>query len=151
MGMSRRLVEMAGEGCIRAGFVVAVCLASTTAAAAQSYVAGSAPDRRPEQAPRIQAVKHDARWLNAAAAGVSKPHPAVCGSLKDQGDWYTPFTNVGVPESATSASFIEIDGRVGQVRCTVTGPHRRSAVRLAAFRRPAPVQRVNSAPADASN
>lgn len=74
------------------GLAVASVLGASALAQAAEFVAGTTPDRRPEGAPRIEAVKRDAAWLDAALSGVSKPTPRSLRFLEDQGAWFTPFT-----------------------------------------------------------
>lgn len=59
-------------------------------------VAGTAPDRRPEGAPRIESFERDAGWWAQFHRGVSHPLPPNLGA-ESQGAWYTPFNRPGVP------------------------------------------------------
>lgn len=54
-------------------------------------IAGLQPDRRPDGAPSIVAVKHDEAWRAQALRGIAEPQRGV-DFVKDQGNWYTPFT-----------------------------------------------------------
>lgn len=67
-----------------------------TAVQAEEYVAGTAPDRRPEAAPRITAFDKSPAWYATARAGIAEPYPASLKFLDDQGGWYTPFTRPGM-------------------------------------------------------
>jgi hypothetical protein len=62
-----------------------------------SFVAGLAPYQRPQGAPAISAVSHDAAWRTRALTGISEPVPASLRFLDNQGAWYTPFNNPGGP------------------------------------------------------
>jgi len=63
--------------------------------AAAATVAGLAPGVRPAAAPTITAPSPpDATALH----GITKPTPAsVDKFMRDQGNWYTPFTVPGMP------------------------------------------------------
>jgi hypothetical protein len=69
---------------------------SLTAGAQEIPIAGTAPDARPEGAPRVQAYAKDAAWYCKALVGVERPYPASLGFLEDQGGWHTPFTVPGM-------------------------------------------------------
>ena len=60
-------------------------------------IAGVHPDRRPEGAPVIDAVKKDEAWYAHSLRGVTKPYPNSLKFLEDQGNWFTPFTRPGMP------------------------------------------------------
>ncbi len=66
------------------------------AADAQTYIAGTAPDRRPENAPKIETFEKSPQWLESATTGVTKPIPPSLKFLDDQGGWFTPFTHPGM-------------------------------------------------------
>lgn len=77
--------------------VASIALAAAAPAPATAeFVAGTTPSVRPEGAPKITAVKHDAGWQARALRGISKPYPKSLGFLKDEGDWFTPFTVPGM-------------------------------------------------------
>jgi hypothetical protein len=59
------------------------------------FVAGLAPYQRPEGAPVISDVSHDAAWRARALTGISAPVPASLRFLDTQGTWYTPFNHPG--------------------------------------------------------
>jgi len=85
-------------------FVSAVALglamigAVAQAADASSYpIAGLTPNHRPLGAPAITTVKKDAAWYERALKGIDAPYPAsVEKTVKDQGNWYSPFTLPGM-------------------------------------------------------
>lgn len=58
-------------------------------------IAGLSPSQRPAGAPQITkaAPPDPARALH----GISTPIPASLKFLDDQGNWYTPFTEPGMP------------------------------------------------------
>ncbi len=60
------------------------------------YIAGTAPDKRPEGAPRIDAVEKAGHWYADALAGVTQPYPYSLRFLEDQGHWYSPFAQPGM-------------------------------------------------------
>ena len=51
---------------------------------------------RPKDAPVISKVVHDSDWYVQALSGVSKPHPYSFSFIKNQGNWYTPFSKAGM-------------------------------------------------------
>lgn len=61
------------------------------------YVAGMAPHRRPVNAPVIREIKQTPEWRQKALLGISEPMPASLKFLNDQGAWYTPFDQAGMP------------------------------------------------------
>ncbi|MBK5934289.1 hypothetical protein C8N32_11344 [Rhodovulum imhoffii] len=60
------------------------------------FVAGTAPDSRPEGAPTITETAKDSDWYAEALAGVEAPYPYSLRFLEDQGGWFTPFTRPGM-------------------------------------------------------
>lgn len=76
-------------------FITTASLAATVVAADQ-FVAGVHPDRRPEGAPVISEFTKDAAWYENALWGVDRPYPASLKFLEDQGAWYTPFNRPGM-------------------------------------------------------
>ncbi|MBL8565568.1 MAG: hypothetical protein JNM89_07630 [Hyphomicrobiaceae bacterium] len=94
------------RGVARGGIALLLSLAAVasidvTIAGAQEptdqFIAGTKPDRRPDRAPRIQTLDHDADWRAAALRGVSKPIPSSLRFVDDQGAWFTPFTRRNMP------------------------------------------------------
>lgn len=85
-------MRMTGAGLSAAiallGFAGAAC-------AAELFVSGVQPDRRPVGAPTITEMKKDAKWEATYLFGVVPPAPTTLG-LKDQGAWYTPFNHRGM-------------------------------------------------------
>ncbi len=83
--------------------VAAIASFDATTALAQEqeqpepFVAGTKPDRRPDRAPRIHTLDHNADWRAAALRGVSKPIPSSLRFVDDQGAWFTPFTRRNMP------------------------------------------------------
>ena len=61
------------------------------------FVAGLAPDRRPQGAPAIRDFVPDAKWRARALTGVTAPMPPSLNFLDRQGAWYTPFNLPGMP------------------------------------------------------
>lgn len=79
-----------------AALLVGAVLSGSAAAEPQEFVAGTAPDRRPEGAPRITTFEKSPAWTAAATAGVTEPIPASLKFLNDQGAWFTPFIHPGM-------------------------------------------------------
>ena len=69
---------------------------ANAASAAEPFISGIHPDRRPEGAPTINAPIKDAKWEATYLHGVVQPAPPGLG-VKDQGAWYTPFNHRGAP------------------------------------------------------
>lgn len=63
-------------------------------AAAEPFIAGVAPDKRPAAAPRLTAPTP--LPPDAQTAGIATPLPPL-SFIKDHGGWYTPFTRPGMP------------------------------------------------------
>ena len=79
--------------------IVAVGLFVTLAMpanAAEVFVAGVHPDRRPEGAPRLEWRIHPRPWFEKALTGVVPPYAPSLWFLDAQGDWYTPFAVAGM-------------------------------------------------------
>ena len=68
-----------------------------SAATSTDFVAGLTPNQRPTQAPVILEFAPDAKWRAEALAGISKPVPASLDFIDNQGAWYTPFNQPGMP------------------------------------------------------
>lgn len=89
---------------MRSGWVLvlaaagAVCFNGAGAFAQSApYIAGVQPDQRPAGAPKTATYNKSGDWLARATKGVEKPHPESLKFLQDQGAWYTPFTQAGMP------------------------------------------------------
>lgn len=67
------------------------------ALAGERFVAGTAPQRRPAEAPVIKAFNAGAEWRQSALAGIGEPLPPSLKFLDHQGAWYTPFDRPGMP------------------------------------------------------
>ena len=86
----------------RVGLLLGMCLLAASGAAlaveavsAPDFVAGTAHDRRRTDVPMIELAP--ALDEQRALRGVDQPYPAsLVGVLKDQGAWYTPFTQPGM-------------------------------------------------------
>ncbi|MCL2345902.1 MAG: hypothetical protein FWC58_08640 [Desulfobulbus sp.] len=86
----------------RIGLLLGMCLLAAGGAVlaeeavlAPVFVAGTAPDHRRTDAPVIKVAPplDEQRALH----GVDQPYPASLGLfIKDQGAWYTPFTQPGM-------------------------------------------------------
>ena len=64
---------------------------------ADRYLAGSAPFQRPANAPVIKSRNVTPELRALALRGVVEPVPASLKFLNDQGAWYTPFDQAGMP------------------------------------------------------
>lgn len=79
------------------GLAVVIHLpAPLSAQEASAFVAGTAPDRRPQGAPVITQYEKPDAWFAAARRGISEPYPKSLDFLKDQGGWFNPFTRPGM-------------------------------------------------------
>ena len=79
------------------GFLMAAVTPFTAMAADDVFIAGVAPDRRPESAPKVMGTVHPQAWYVQAVRGVVPPYPQSLFFLDNQGEWYTPFTRPGMP------------------------------------------------------
>lgn len=61
------------------------------------FVAGLVPNQRPENAPIIRELAANDQRRNRALTGISEPIPASLDFIEDQGAWYTPFNQPGMP------------------------------------------------------
>lgn len=61
------------------------------------FVAGTAPYQRPANAPVIKTFEQKPEWRMPALHGISEPVPTSLKFLDNQGAWYTPFTQAGMP------------------------------------------------------
>ena len=105
MEMPRRPGASIVKRSVRFGVYLLAAVSQIAAADAQTYIAGTAPDRRPENAPKIETFEKSPQWLESATTGVTKPHYRryvcpVCGMIarttKDAhlicGDCLAPMT-----------------------------------------------------------
>lgn len=72
-------------------------LSAPVSVVAQEFVAGTAPDRRPLGAPRVDVFTLTPELRAKALRGVSKPVPPSLRFVEDQGGWFTPFTQPNMP------------------------------------------------------
>ena len=84
------------KGCTSGVMVIVVMLVGLDAAAGME-IAGTTPDRRPDNAPRIEQVQKPGQWYGQALMGIEQPIPHSLRFLSDQGNWYTPFNHPGMP------------------------------------------------------
>lgn len=67
------------------------------AVAATDYpIAGTQPSQRPVGAPAITNSTHNETWYRQALKGVEAPYPSSLQFLESQGNWYTPFSRMGM-------------------------------------------------------
>lgn len=76
--------------------VAAVC-AAAPAVAAEPFIAGLHPDRRPDGAPQLTENELNAEQLARAMRGVSQPWPGNTESVGRTGHWWVPFRHAGMP------------------------------------------------------
>lgn len=76
--------------------LLAILLVGSALAEPAPPVAGLQPDRRPPGAPVITRFEPSADWQAQALKGVAPPQVGL-EFLRDQGAWYTPFTQPGMP------------------------------------------------------
>ena len=88
------LVRLSGSAA--AALLCWVAIAPLSSAVAYP-IAGVRPDQRPEGAPRVAEVRHDAAWYQRVVRGITEPYPGSLGFLEHQGNWYTPFNRPGMP------------------------------------------------------
>ena len=80
----------------RAGLIgTALSMLAGAGSATAAPIAGLAPSMRPDEAPTITTATAPGA---DALHGVTKPTPeSVDKFMRDQGNWYTPFTVPGMP------------------------------------------------------
>ena len=85
--------------CVVAALGVVVGGATSQAAENRTYpIAGVDPSSRPAGAPVLSEVKKDGAWFAQALKGIEGLYPpSIEQMVKDQGNWYTPFTVRGMP------------------------------------------------------
>lgn len=96
MGMSRRRRTREHWSAGGAALLVVAVIGGSATAEPQEFVAGTAPDRRPESAPRITTFEKSPAWYALATAGISQPYPPSLKFLDNQGAWFTPFIHPGM-------------------------------------------------------
>lgn len=75
-----------------------LAMQGSMALAEEGYpIAGTQPSERPAGAPVIREVRHSEEWYARALTGISRPYPSSLEFLEDQGHWYTPFDQPGMP------------------------------------------------------
>lgn len=67
------------------------------AAETAPVVAGLTPYERPAGAPVVRAFAQSPEWLRQATRGIAGALPSGLKFVADQGAWYTPFTEPGMP------------------------------------------------------
>lgn len=77
--------------------LLALLPSSLPMAAETAAVAGLVPDERPAGAPVIRALLRTPEWTRQATRGIAEPLPSGLKFIADQGAWYTPFTEPGMP------------------------------------------------------
>lgn len=76
--------------------VVMICVLPGNGFAQDVFIAGTSPDKRPENAPVITSAKKPDGWYGKALSGVSQPYPYSLRFLENQGGWFTPFIRPGM-------------------------------------------------------
>jgi hypothetical protein len=77
--------------------LLAMVPSSLLNAAEAAPVAGLAPYERPAGAPVIGTLAQTPEWTRLATRGITQPLPSGLKFVADQGAWYTPFTEPGMP------------------------------------------------------
>jgi hypothetical protein len=75
--------------------LLALLLGGVAIAETAVPITGLQPDRRPPGALVIASFAPDPSWQQQAVQGITPPHSGL-EFLKDQGAWYTPFTQPGM-------------------------------------------------------
>lgn len=65
--------------------------------AAQTFVAGLQPERRPASAPSLGAIPVDEATKVQRLQGIAKPWPGNLETIAVQGNWYFPLFRPGMP------------------------------------------------------
>ena len=81
----------------RLSVALAVLLPSLVNGSEAAPVAGLAPYERPAGAPVQRMYAKTPEWTQQATRGVVQPLPQGLKFLADQGAWYTPFNQPGMP------------------------------------------------------
>jgi len=76
---------------------LAIVPSSLPNAAEPAPVAGLTPDQRPAGAPVIRTLARAPEWPRQATRGIAEPLPSGLKFVADQGAWYTPFSEPGMP------------------------------------------------------
>ncbi len=85
-----------GRSKIYCGLFFGWCCLGAGCFAGEVPVAGLQPDRRPEKAPTVKVFEATPQWRKQALRGIGAPATGM-GFLEDQGAWYTPFLQPGMP------------------------------------------------------
>ena len=80
----------------RLALMSALFLLQVPAEADEDYIAGSVPDERPANAPKLVQFDKPSTWYCRALTGISQPYPPSLRFLEDQGGWYSPFIVAGM-------------------------------------------------------
>lgn len=80
-----------------ASFLAIVPSSLLQAAETTPLVAGLTPYERPAGAPAIRTLARASEWTRQATRGIAAPLPSGLKFVADQGAWYTPFTEPGMP------------------------------------------------------
>lgn len=82
-----------------AGILSIWLVTSSTAVFGDEYVAGTAPDRRPDHAPVIETPRAEQVRAEEALHGVTAQVPdSILRVIASQGAWHTPFNLPGMPQ-----------------------------------------------------
>lgn len=92
--MIRRIQAL---GLLAAASIFGAPYSAGAADASATFIAGLAPQRRPEGAPVVREFAAGADWKARALTGIAAPVPPSLGFLDRQGAWYTPFDRPGMP------------------------------------------------------
>lgn len=84
-------------GMLKACVVVSIIFPGLVIGAEAAPIAGLAPYERPVGAPLVKNVNRTPEWRAKVTHGVIQPLPAGLGFVNDQGAWYSPFAQPGIP------------------------------------------------------
>ncbi len=75
-----------------------VCVLPGSGFCQDLFIAGTSPERRPENAPVIsKEIDKNGNWYGKALTGVAQPYPYSLHFLENQGGWFNPFIHPGAP------------------------------------------------------
>lgn len=74
-----------------------LALSALASSALSAPIAGLAPHERPAGAPRVAATLVNDAPGSPFLHGVTPPVPPSLNFLRDQGNWYSPFDQPGMP------------------------------------------------------
>lgn len=92
LGCAVATILVFGQGMAAPALLAEVAIAEESGV----VIAGTQPDRRPDNAPVIQQFEKPGDWYGQTLQGIEQPYPYSLRFLEDQGAWYTPFNHPGM-------------------------------------------------------